>query len=491
MHRRPSRFLYTLPLALAGFVFAACRSDAPTMAAPSTMSAGQSSAEKVALCHFDDAGVGSLKSLPPSAVRGHIGHGDYMVDWSVDKAADFTGESHFERITDALAAADSTRRAHGEKLGAYCRITVTVGPGVYRGAFSASTDATDESFPLFIRVPDLTVRGGLRMALDANDRATDQSLNEADVTTLTPNRAMTNTPLEAMIVVTDAADGYTGNGITIDGFAFASGQTTGSANGGFGIFSMRVQGLVVSNNRFAPLMQTAIDLRATSATVRRNFARGLGASCGFCFGGPGKFEVLDNSLVNGVRVGLLFAPVVSQPFPAGVTQYAPRANEAITANVTNNSVTDHTRHNVGLATGVRILSAGIAGVTQSGTVTLTNNALLRNSFGMMVDGGFGAGSGAASTRGDAVVTLSGNTIAQSCRTDLLIAFDGVNRALSANPNANHVENSTYAIARGGNVSDARTWINHPAGYNNTLILDGSTVGNTAPLPPLVATAPCS
>lgn len=492
MRSRTSRFTRLVPLALSGataLLLVACRSDAPTMTAPSMALAARSSAEKLTVCHINEDGAGSLKSLPASALRGHIGHGDYTVDWEVDKTADFTDESHFLRITDALAAADSTRRAHGEKLSAFCRITITVGPGTYQGAFEASSVLTDERLPLLIRVPDLTVTGGLRMSLDASNRATDQSLSEADVTTLAPNRAMVNTPkLDAMIVVTYAADGYAGNGITINGFAFASGQPAGSTtNGGYGIFSMQVKDLVVSGNRFAPLIHTAIDLRATSATVQRNHARGLGASCGFCFAGPGNYQVRDNTVVNGVRVGMFFVPVIGVAVPAVVTQYTPQASEAITADVTNNSITDHTRHNVGLATGIRILSAGVAGVTQSSTITLSNNSVLRNSFGVMVDGGFGV----AGTRGDAVVTLSGNAIAQSCRTDLLLAFSGPNRALNTNSNSNHVENSTYTITRGGNVSDARTWIDHPAGWGNTLIVDGSTVGNTTPLPTLVPTAPCT
>ena len=487
---RTARTRQLLPLLLSGTVvafLAACQSDAPGISAPSTPSATRSSDKKVDVCHNPSIEGGNIINVSISALGAHLGHGDYVAGLDVDKQNTDGDGIHFTRITDALNAARATRRQFGEKEGAACRITITVGSGTFTGAFAASTDATLEAFPLLLNVPDVTLQGGLRLQV-IGGRATANSLNEPDITTLAPNRALVNAPKpEAMIIVTYTADGYVGNGATIDGFAFASGRSAGSAvNGGFGILSMEVTDLIISNNRFATALTTAIDLRATSARIERNYAEGLGNSCGFCLGGPGNVQVTGNTIVNGIRVGILLIPVTQVAVPVGVVQYAPKATETITATLTNNSVTDYTRNSLGFATGIRIVAAGVAGVAHNSVVTLTGNDLLRNSFGLMVDGG----TSGPNVRGDAVVTLNGNTISQSCRSDLLVSFASPNRALGANPALAYLVNSTFTLSRGGNVTDARTWFDNPAGYGNTLIVDGSPMGNTPPLPVLVPTAPC-
>ena len=469
-------------------LLAGCSTDAPMGLNPSAVRAVKADDKKVDVCHIPSGEGGNLLEVSINALRAHLTHGDYIAGLDVDKQNTVGDGVHFTRITDALNAARATRRQFQEKMDAACRITITVGPGTFTGAFTASTDATLELFPLLLNVPDVTLQGGLRLQI-VGGRATKYGLSDADVTTLAPNRALVNTPKpEAMIIATYTADGYAGHGATIDGFAFASGRPSASTvNGGFGILSMEVTDLVISNNRFATALTTAIDLRATSARIERNYAEGLGTSCGFCLGGPGNVEVTGNTIVNGIRVGILVIPVVLVPVPAGVVQYVPRPTETITATLTNNSVTDHTRHVPGFATAVRIVAAGVAGVAHSSVVTLTGNDLLRNSFGVMFDGG----SSGPNVRGDAVVTLNGNTILQSCRRDLLVSFASPNRALGASPTAPYLVNSTFTLSRGGDVADARTWFDHPAGYGNTLIVDGSPMGNTTPLPVLVPTAPCS
>ena len=489
---RTARTRQLLPLLLSGTlvaVLASCRSDAPSISAPSTPSATRSSDAKVNICHNPSPEGGDDISVSINALAAHLAHGDYIAGFDVDKQNTAGDGIRFTRITDALATARSTRRKYGEMQDASCAIVITVGPGTFTGAYTPSTDATLELFPLVIDVPEVTLQGGLRMQVDAKGRATASSLNETGVTTLAPNRALVNAPKpEAMIVVTYTGDGFAGNGAVIDGFAFSSGRPTGSTtNGGFGIASMQVTDLVISNNRFATALQSAMDLRATSAEVERNYAKGLGAGCGFCFAGPGEFQVASNTLVDGIRVGMLFIPVTLVPVSAGIVQYTPKASESITATVTNNSVTDHTRHAAGFATAVRILATGVPGVLHSTKVDLGDNDLLRNSFGLMIDGG----SRGANLRGDAVVTLNGNTIAQSCRRDLLVSFASPNRALGQNTTDPYSVNSAYTLSLGGSVSSARTWYDHPTGYGNTLIVDGSPIGNTLPLPVLVPTAPCS
>ena len=98
-------------------------------------------------------------------VDDHCGHRRGIgVDPRVSEAADGI---HFARISDAVAAARSTRIARGELREAACRTTIVVAPGVYRGSLDGSPDGTLEQFPLIIDVPQITLRGGLQMVTDA------------------------------------------------------------------------------------------------------------------------------------------------------------------------------------------------------------------------------------------------------------------------------------------------------------------------------------
>ncbi len=102
------------------------------------------------------------------------------------------------------------------------------------------------------------------------------------------------------------------------------------------------------------------------------------------------------------------------------------ATALVTATVENNEVRDHV---VAAGAGLRVGAVGGGAPNVAGTnkVAFTNNNLVNNTFGIVIEAAFPvAGS---SLRGDIEVTTSGNTISQSCQSDLFVAFSRRNTGL--------------------------------------------------------------
>ena len=478
--RSISRLLPGLLLLFAG----ACSVDGPALVGPEKSVVENQAAARVHICHVADPAGASIISVSMNALPAHLAHGDYVSEYSVAKQNQPGDGIHFQRITNALDNVRSLRRDRGETRTAACRITIDVAADAFTGSFTTSSDTTLERLPLVFDVPLVTLHGALQMKSDAAGRPAGELLSDA--TSLGPNNPMLNN--QALVLVIEAADGSTGTGTTIDGFDFLSGQPPSStSNAGFGIVSMRVRDLTINNNRFATLLSSALDLRATSAGITNNYAERLGTACGFCIGGPGVLKIANNTVRNGGRVGILLTPV-STALPSGVMAYVPDEFDSIRAEISGNLVSGHDHHSAGLGTGIRIFTSGAPATQSAALIDFRNNDVLDNSFGVMIDGA----TPGPSTRGDAVVNFTGNTISGSCRSDLFVSFTGPNHALTAgnNTTGNYLRNSTYTIVRNGDVTDAHTLIDHPAGYANTLIIDGDTIANTAPLPPLDPHAPC-
>ena len=309
-----------------------------------------------------------------AALAAHIAHGDYVAQFVVDPRDEAVGDGiRFARITDALAAARAGRIARGELREAACRITIVVAPGIFRGSFDPSAASTLEQLPVFVDVPLITLRGGLRMVVDADNRATGNSADEASVTTLAPDRPLRDgPPAEGMVVVVGHPDGSAADGTVIEGFAFQSGHLlVDNRSGGAGILALRVNDLVVRGNRFEPTLTTALASLETSARVERNYAYRLGLNCTLCLSGPGKYEVFDNRLLEGGLGGIYIAAIGDLTFSLGaypvaaVEPYVAAASPAVTAVVENNDIRNHITQPI--AYGVRILPFGSValGSTQS------------------------------------------------------------------------------------------------------------------------------
>jgi len=76
------------------------------------------------------------------------------------------------------------------------------------------------------------------------------------------------------------------------------------------------------------------------------------------------------------------------------------------------------------------------------------------------------------------MTLGGNVFQGVCQAKLLVAFSRHNTVLG-NANTPYLLNSTYQLTLNGDLTWDEAWFGHPAGFGNTLIVDGSVIPNGA------------
>ena len=437
----------------------------------------------ISVCHFS-ASLGTATDIPLADLAAHKSHGDYVTHLDVSGTA-VTGDGmHFTRVTDAVAAARGIRVAHSELETAACRITIAVAKGVLPGSTPPSTDAAFERFPIVIDVPDITVKGALKMLLDADGRATGNG-EGGDATIFAPSPALVVgaggsqvSSSEPIFIVNAHPTGSRGDGAVIEGFVFRSGRdSTASVNGGQAVFSMRVRDLVIRGNKFETGLTEVVDLRASTAVVERNHLSGNANSCDICISGPGDYTVRDNRLMGpGGLPGILSTPTQVLPVPTVVEQYTLPASALVTASITNNEVRGHVSKPVGAGIRVGAMSLGAQNVINASKVTITKNNLVGNTFGVIIDAAFPV---AGSTlRGDIDVNMSGNTITRSCQNDLLVSFTRHQSGLGlTSPFPSYLRNSTYAFTLGSEISWDSAWVAHAPGFGNTLLVNGQTMAN--------------
>jgi hypothetical protein len=458
---------------------AACDGDHPTPTAltepPASISAAVTESS-IDICHLTGSG-GSVKSVSLSNWPAHRSHGDYALQWQVDPQTGIAGDGiHFVRISDAVSAADSTRRKNSEKSSAACRITISVAPGNYTGSFDVIS-STLERFPIFMGVPDVTLRGALEMPNDDKHRASGAGTAGASI--IKPDRGLTAT--ETMVVIADDTSGYHGNGVTVENFRFRSGyDTLGTVNGGIGVGALRVRDILVRGNHFERTVFTAIDLRASRGVIENNYANFLGTACGVCLAGPGSYDVNNNRIVEGGFVGLFAAPVVVLPnFPMGtirsivVAPYVAPAVAADTASINNNDISNQRHHSNGFGTGIRLVtfSSGAAvNTAQSGKIRLSRNTLFHNTFAISIDANTPLNA-SPTVPGNIDVTLTKNVIGPSCRNNLLVSFTRISHTLGTTTQG-YLLNSTYTVSLGGDTPWSSAWYDNPSGNGDTLRVDG-------------------
>jgi hypothetical protein len=469
---------------LASAVLLACTDSSDSPTGPDFSSSRDSHGrQSVVVCH-QATRHSRLLEVSSAALGGHLGHGDYVAQLTVDPTAPTpTDGVRFARITDALDAARAVRIARNERESAACRITIDVASGTYVGSFDAGVAPALERFPLMIDVPDVTLRGALQMDVDRWGRATGLSAEEGVVTTLTPDRPIVFTPItEALILVVGHPGGSRGSGAAVEGFAFRSGHPEG-ASGGVGILSLRVDRLVIRGNRFEPGLTSGADLRATSARLAFNFGNGLGVNCGLCLAGPGDYVAIGNRLLAGGLGGIYVSAAVQDlPFSLGAAPAAPvepyvlPASASVGAAILNNEIRDHVRRPIGFAVRILALGPGSSAVQQSGRVFLGGNDFTGNTFGVILDAGFPQAN--TLLRGDLDVALRGNTISGNCQNNLLVAFTRHTGALGTTTNP-YLLNSTFRLSLGGDLPWDGAWYSNPDGNANTLMVDGVIIATGA------------
>jgi hypothetical protein len=449
---------------LAMGTLAACSGDAPTAPSEGPITPDQLAAGRVSLCHRSGTS-GEIIAVSPSAVTAHLKQGDYLTSLTVSHVSNQPNDgAHFRRIGDAIAAARAGRMDRGELRSAACRITITVAAGPFRGTTADEVDQELEHFPLIVDVPDITLQGAFVMRLDASGRATGLGATDRR-TTLQPEPGVDDAI--AIILANGHPGGSAGHGLIVEGFAMKGPVR-------FAVFGSRVRRLVIRGNRFEGDFAATLDFRATSAVIARNQVRGT-EGCDFCLAGPGVFRVTGNRLLSGGIDGILilpaFDPVLAAPFEVEPADL-PAAAE-VSADVANNEVRDHRQFPGG--TGVRVAGTGIGASDVRGSthVRIHDNRLVNNTFGVMVEAGFPEPD--TRLRSDMDVVLGGNTIERTCQADLYVTF--ARHSGGPEPGDPFLKNSTYRLTLGGDVQFHDAWVTNPAGFGNTLLVDGRKIGN--------------
>ncbi|MEO5826836.1 MAG: hypothetical protein ABIR59_13180 [Gemmatimonadales bacterium] len=435
----------------------------------------------VTICHVP-ASSPAILVVSMAALRAHEAHGDYVARLEVGDGSASNDGVHFARISDALAAARATRIAHDELENAACRVTIVVSAGVRPATTRPTIDPAIEQLPFIIDVPDITIRGALQMQVDETGRATGLG-NATGTTTIAPSPALiivggigsTSGAPEPIFIVNAHPVGSKGHGAVIEGFTLQSGRLPSDPQiGGFGVFALRVNGLVVRGNRFDGGLSSGADLRASHATVERNYLSGRGGSCDICLAGPGAYVARDNRMIGGGVPGVLILPTVLLGVLPSVEQYELPTSAIVTADIVNNEVRDHRREPVGV--GLRIGAVGVGAPNVAGLtkVKLTDNLLVNNTFGIIVEAGFPRA--ATLLRGDIELTTSGNVILASCQRDLLVSLASSQTGLGIQAGP-YLLRSSYALMLGGDLSWPAAWYSHPAGFGNTLTVNGAVIPN--------------
>jgi hypothetical protein len=473
--------------AMLSVIMMACAGDPPTVPVTAVQKVstsaqdGTQNEDEQILCRISSSsphvGSNSIESREDDPDHGHR-----VARFIVDKTSGEIGDGfHFQRIGDAIAAARELRVARGEQTTASCRIMIVVAPGIYRGSVNESADPTIERLPLVIDVPDLTLKGALAMQIDEGGRATGigemEEGHAEQASTLVPSPALLtrNALSEPIFVVNAHPDGFQGNGAIIEGFVFQSGHVGVDASfGGVAILSLRVRDLVVRGNRFEAEFSQSVDLRASSAHVNHNHLSGTEDTCDLCFAGPGDYEAIGNRLLAGGIPGILVTPATLLPVPPMVEQYTLPASATVSALLVNNEVRNHLRKPVGAGIRVGAIGVGAPNVAGLARVEARDNLLVSNTFAMIVEAAFPVKN--TLLKGDIELTLHGNTFSASCQNHLLVSLSRHTTGLGLT-NFPYLRSSHYTLTLGGDIAWGDVWYSHPAGFGNTLSVDGVQIPN--------------
>jgi hypothetical protein len=105
-------------------------------------------------------------------------------------------------------------------------------------------------------------------------------------------------------------------------------------------------------------------------------------------------------------------------------------------------------------------------------VTFSNNNLVNNTFGMIIEAAFVKAQ--TTQHGDIDVTTSGNTFSLNCQNDLLVSMSPSQVGLGIQSGPSLLD-STYTLTLGADIPWENAWYVNLAGQGNTLIVNGQSV----------------
>jgi hypothetical protein len=432
----------------------------------------------VTVCHTSSDGR-EPTTIYQTDLAQHLGHGDYITTMLVGPDSKLVGDSiHFARITDALAAAAAARASHVESEEEMCRITIEVAGGTYEGTASVPAPEGMEQFPLIVDIPMITLQGSLLMEPDANGRPTNEFSGQSSVLAAREPLPIVDDVSTPIIIANGHPGGTSGNGLVISGFRFRSGNDSLMVDGGAGqaIFGARVERLRIEGNSFGPGFTESIDLRASDADVVNNYLTGTAGTCDICLAGPGDYLAQWNKLEAGGIPGITVDGPVGLPVPDAVEPLELPSTAETRAILENNEIDSHLRVPVGVGIRVDALGVGAPDVLSHVHARIQDNVLVRNRFGIIIHAAFPVEGTALHAGVD--VDVAGNTIEESCEAKLLVSLSRHQTALGLRE-LPYLRNSTFIIDLDETLPWSDVWYSHPAGYGNTLVVNGETVANGA------------
>jgi hypothetical protein len=174
------------------------------------------------------------------------------------------------------------------------------------------------------------------------------------------------------------------------------------------------------------------------------------------------------------RLAVLVFPTISAAVPPNVEPFTLPSTALVTAEVANNEFRNHQEVPFGIGVRVAAIGPGAPNVEGMARVTVRDNDLSDNRFGVVAEAGFLVANTAQ--RGSIELTLNGNAIAGSCQVGLLVALNSQATAIASGSGLS-TRNSTYTIHLGDNIAWSDAWYSHPAGTGSSLTVDGEIVEN--------------
>ena len=395
------------------------------------------------------------------------------------RAEDLYVPGHLATIQAALAQARIDRLSPG--LPKNETIVIHVGAGQYV-----------ETLPLVLDVPNLRLEGETSLTTDANGLPTGFVASTGTQIIAKPALAGAQT----ILLMGPTSSALSGTGVTVQGLVLDAGNG-GSAVNGRDITLDRVSSFSIRGNILVGSPYIALDARASSGVIEENFIEGAG--CGSCIMAGNKQSPAAYSFLRNRSVGNLYVGVLVAGSPDGVQHpsllpIAPGTIfDRVTAVISGNDLSDNNA-DPNFSSGIRIfaINTGIPTPQSTGNVTVTviNNTVTNNSFGVSIDAGFPLRADARLWTADFQATFSGNIISENKRTPAVITFTRNTAPMFPNQlkDFKYLQDSIFEISDPGSNLDGY-WFDHPAMdpidglfLNNTLIVNGVSVPNGRSIP---------
>lgn len=347
-----------------------------------------------------------------------------------------------------------------------------------------------EAFPLILDVPNLRLEGETTLMTDGDGLPT--GLIDSGET-----RLVAKPPLAAeqtILLIGPTSSDLTGNGVTVEGFVVDAGKHRPVLEGS-DITLDRVSGFSIRRNVLTGSASFGVNGRASSGVIEENFISGVG--CGTCIAAgneytPATYSFARNRTVDNAYAGVFVAGTASadalHPALVPVMQPAGTTFNSVRAVISGNDVSHNNRYR-DFSSGIRLTAIlPTLDATQNAgdlEVIVTNNTIMKNSFGITIDAGFPFRADPGMWIASFQTTFSGNSIFASKAAPALISFTRSTTAIDPRElNVFKYLDESRIVISDPDGDLIGYWFDHPAldpidgrSLNNTLVINGVAIPN--------------